>query len=254
MASAVAWRLHVSHFPVVMTEISAPLAVRRRVAFCEAVWDGSAEVEGVSARRIDGPGEVQETWARNEIPVLVDSDLEHLAVLAPEVLVDATLAKRNTGIHRGLAPVVIGVGPGFFAGRDVHMVIETNRGHNLGRVILEGEAEPDTGVPGAVSGYTVERVFRAPAEGVLEPLVEIGDRVVPGQVLASVGGARLRAEIAGVVRGLIRPGVLVSEGLKIGDIDPRGDVSYVDTISDKARAVAGGVLEAVCREHNVSSS
>ncbi|MFP3928914.1 MAG: selenium-dependent molybdenum cofactor biosynthesis protein YqeB [Desulfobacteraceae bacterium] len=253
IASAVAWRLNVSHFPVVMTEIPRPLAVRRRVAFCEAVWDGTAEVQGVRARCVGGPEEVEETLARKEIPLLVDPDLKHIRTIAPGVLVDATLAKRNTGVHRDLAPLVIGVGPGFFAGRDVHMVVETNRGHYLGRVLLEGGAEPDTGVPGPVLGYTEERVLRAPAEGLLEPSAEIGDKVVPGQAVASVGGVEVHTQIAGVLRGLIRPGAHVSQGLKIGDVDPRGDISYVDTISDKGLAVAGGVLEALCRIYNNAS-
>jgi xanthine dehydrogenase accessory factor len=250
MATAVAWRLHMAGFPVVMTEVERPLAVRRRVAFCEAVWDGTAEVEGIRATRIQGPAEAASIQARGEIPVLVDPNLETMEELSPDVLVDATLAKKNLGVSRNLAPLVIGVGPGFCAGVDVHMVVETKRGHNLGRVITEGEAYPNTGVPGVIGGYGMERVLRAPADGVFEPEVRLGDRVSSGQVVARVSGERLRTEIDGVVRGLIRPGLTVQKGLKVGDVDPRGDVSFVDTISDKARAVAGGVLESILRVYN----
>jgi len=250
MATAVAWRLCMAGFPVVMTEVERPLAVRRRVAFCEAVWDGTAEVEGIRATRIEGPSEAASIQARGEIPVLVDPNLDTIKELSPDVLVDATLAKRNLGVSLNLAPLVIGVGPGFCAGVDVHMVVETKRGHNLGRVITEGEAYPDTGVPGVIGGYGMERVLRAPADGVFEPEVRLGDRVSPGQVVARISGEHLRTEIDGVVRGLIRPGLTVQKGLKVGDVDPRGDASFVDTISDKARAVAGGVLESILRVYN----
>lgn len=250
MASAIAWRLHQSGFPLVMTEVAHPLAVRRKVSFCEAVWDGSSVVEGISARLIQDPREAPSVQAGGEIPLLVDPDLDCLSTLKPSALIDATLAKRNMGIHRDLAPLVVGVGPGFCAGRDVHMVVETKRGHNLGRVITEGEAIADTGTPGNIGGYARERVLRSPADGVFEVKLDLGALVQAGDVVAEVAGKALKTEIAGVVRGLIRPGLRVSQGLKVGDVDPRGDISYVDTISDKARAVAGGVLEGVCRVYN----
>jgi xanthine dehydrogenase accessory factor len=237
-------------FSVVMTEVARPLAVRRRVAFCEAVWDGTAAVEGVLAQRIETPVEAEAVLARGEIPVLVDPDLERLGELNADVLVDATLAKRNLGVSMDLAPLVIGVGPGFCAGETVHMVVETKRGHNLGRVITDGEAYPDTGVPGVIGGYASERVLRAPADGVFEAVVRLGDLISAGREVARVSGEPLRTEIDGVVRGLIRSGITVRKGLKVGDVDPRGDVSFVDTISDKGRAVAGGVLEAVLRVYN----
>jgi xanthine dehydrogenase accessory factor len=250
LASAVAWRFFKSGFPLVMTEVDRPLAVRRKVSFCEAVWDGSSVVEGVVARLIEGPGEVGRIQAKGEIPLMVDPDLERLPELEASVLVDATLAKKNLGIHKDLAPLVIGVGPGFSAGDDVHLVVETKRGHNLGRVITEGKAIANTGTPGNIGGYSSERVLRAPADGLFEIKLDLGAIVKAGDIIAEVAGEPLRTKIAGLIRGLIRPGSQVRKGLKVGDVDPRGDVSYLDTISDKARAVAGGVLEAVLRVYN----
>jgi xanthine dehydrogenase accessory factor len=250
MASAVAWRFHKAGFPVVLTEVERPLAVRRKVSFCEAVWDGTALVEGMRARLVADPGEVTGVHAEGDIPLLVDPDLACLERLRPDALIDATLAKKNLGIHKDLAPLVIGVGPGFSAGEDVHMVVETKRGHNLGRVITEGPAIANTGTPGEIGGYAMERVLRAPADGPFETLVDLGALVEPGDVVARVSGEPVVTEIAGLVRGLIRPGIRVLKGWKVGDVDPRGDRSYLDTISDKARAVAGGVLEAVLRVYN----
>ncbi len=250
MASAIAWRLHKSGFPLVMTEVARPLAVRRKVSFCEAVWDGSSVVEGVTARLLKEPQEAISVQARGEIPLLVDPDLDCLPKLEPSALIDATLAKKNLGIHRDLAPLVIGVGPGFSAGKDVHVVVETKRGHHLGRVITEGEAIANTGTPGNIGGYASERVLRSPADGIFEVKLELGALVKAGDLIAEVAGKPVKAEIPGLVRGLIRPGLQVTQGLKVGDVDPRGDITYLDTISDKARAVAGGVLEAICRVYN----
>lgn len=245
IATGVAWRLYQARFPVFITEIARPLAVRRKVCFCEAVWDGTAEVEGVRACRAETPEEARSIQSGGEIPVLVDPDLERLPPLAPDVLVDATLAKRNLGVTMDMAPLVIGLGPGFTAGEDVHRVVETKRGHNLGRVIADGRAAPDTGIPGNIGGYAIERVLRSPSDGVFSTLVELGTLVAPGEVVAEVEGQAVRTEIAGMVRGLIRPGIPVSKGMKVGDVDPRGKDAFLDTISDKALAVAGGVLEAV---------
>ncbi len=250
MASGIAHRLFRSHLRVALTEVPEPLAVRRKVSFCEAVWDGRTEVEGVEARRVEAAAEFDAVLDAGAIPVVVDPELECLEAWQPQVLIDATIAKRNLGTHRDMADLVIGFGPGFRAGHDVDVVVETNRGHDLGRLIFEGEAQPNTGVPGATLGYTTERVLRAPCDGVFEPTVDIGDPVEPDQVVARVAGREVRARIGGVVRGLLRPGLRVWKGVKAGDIDPRGDRRYCFTISEKARALGGSALEAILMRFN----
>ena len=241
-----------ARFRVVMTEREEPLAVRRRVSFCEAVWDGMAEVEDVVARLIDNPDRVSSHYVAGEIPLLVDPSLKCLQALKPEVLIDATLSKHNLGIHRDMAPLVIALGPGFSGGLDTDMVIETNRGHNLGRVITTGPAEPNTGVPGNIAGKTTSRVMRAPSDGEFIAHFDLGAKVTARQKVATVAGLSVEAKLDGVLRGLIRSGSMVTKGLKVGDVDPRGDVSYLTTISDKARAVAGGVLEGILRVYNLN--
>ena len=251
MASAVAWRLFMSNFrKIVMLETDSPMAVRREVSFCEAVHEGQKEVEGVRAVRVQNPDEIEPCWEKNEIAVVVDPQWQTLKALQPEVVVDAVLAKKNLGTHRNEAPLVIGLGPGFYAGKDVHLLIETNRGHNLGIIISSGEAEPNTGTPGAIGGFTEERVLRAPAAGQFQSVRNIGDRVNKNEIIGSVAGVEVRSRIDGVLRGLIRPSSQVPQGLKIGDIDPRGEVNYCFTISDKARAIGGSVLEAILRSYN----
>ena len=250
MATGVAHRLHRCHFRVVMTEIPRPLCIRRKVSFSEAVFEGEQEVEGVRAVLVRDPSEVEGLWQRGLIPVIVDPEARCRETIKPDVVVDAILAKRNTGTWRDFAPLVIGLGPGFKAGEDVDVVIETNRGHDLGRVIYRGEAEPDTGVPGEIAGVSAQRVLRAPADGTFRPVKEIGDRVEAGEVVAWVGDAPLRTEISGVIRGLLREGMEVRKGLKSGDVDPRGKRENCFTISDKARAIAGGVLEAILDRFN----
>lgn len=249
-ASGIAHRLFTSHLPVALTEIAAPMAVRRAVSFCEAVWDGSCTVEGVTARRVAGPSLFGDVLAAGEIPVFVDPEMTCLASWKPDVVIDATLAKRNLGTHRDMAPLVIGFGPGFTAGGDVDVVVETNRGHNLGRLIFDGQAEPNTGIPGNTAGYTVERVLRAPCGGVFEAVVGLADEVEAGGLVARVEGQEIRTPIAGVVRGLLRPGLQVTKGLKAGDVDPRADRAMCFTISEKARALGGSALEAVLRRYN----
>ena len=248
MATGVAHRLFKSGFSVCLIETSKPLAVRRKVAYSEAVYDGQQTVEEVTALRISDPGQIDSVWATNKIPLLVDPKNETKDVLLPHVVVDAILAKKNLGTRRTDAPLVIGLGPGFSAPTDVHVVIETNRGHNLGRLILTGTAEANTGIPGAIAGYAGERVFRAPCSGVFETVKAIGDSVSEGEVVARVEGAPIRAKIRGIIRGLLRNGTAVTKGLKAGDIDPRGNQAYCDTISEKARALGGSVLEAILSE------
>lgn len=251
MASGVAHRLHQSHFKICMLEIPHPIAVRREVSFCEAIYEGEKEVEGVRSKFISRPEDIHSVWEEGKIPILVDPDGEKTRrFVKPDVLVDAIMAKKNLGTHIKKAPLVIGLGPGFSAGKDVHIVIETNRGHGLGRVILKGVAEPDTGIPGNIGGHTVERLLRTMKKGVFHPQKGIGDRVNKGSVVAVVEDYPVMAKISGIVRGLIREGVEVKKGMKVGDIDPRGKREFCFTISDKARAIGGGVLEAILYRFN----
>ena len=245
IASGVAWRLHQCGFRVLITEIPKPMAVRRKVAFCEAVYDGHAEVEGVEALLIDEANDSRQVWDQGKIPLLVDPECEAARMIQPDVIVDAILAKRNIGTSLSDAPLVIALGPGFEAGKDAHFVVETNRGHYLGRLLTEGSAEPNTGVPGPVAGISTDRVLRAPCSGIWQSEAEIGDVVKKGGMVGSVDGQPVNVLINGVLRGLIRPGIPVKEGLKIGDIDPRGVKEHCYTISEKALAISGGVLEGI---------
>lgn len=249
LATGVILRLARSGFRVVALESPRPTAIRRTVAFSEAVYDGTVEVEGLRARRAEGPAEIRAALAEGLVPVAVDPEAALVPVLRPAALVDAILAKRNLGTRVGQAPAVIALGPGFEAGRDADAVVETARGHDLGRVILEGFAAPNTGLPGEVGGKSAERVVRAPAAGEQIGLRSIGDKVRAGEPLLMIetpsGRITVPSPLDGVLRGLIRPGIPVSEGDKIADVDPRGRPEYCRTVSDKARAVAGGVLEAL---------
>jgi xanthine dehydrogenase accessory factor len=245
LASGVAARLHRCRFPVVMTELPEPLVVRRIVSFAEAVYEGEVQVEEILARRADDIAEARLALSQGVIPVLVDPEAACRTVLAPTVLVDAIMAKRNTGTTINDAPLVVALGPGFTAGVDCHVVVETNRGHGLGRAIYAGSAEPDTGHPGEVGGKTGERILRAPVTGVVQAKAAIGERVVEGQVVAKVEDHAVRAATAGVLRGMIRSGTHISHSVKIGDVDPRAEPSHCALISDKALAIAGGVLEAI---------
>jgi len=245
MASGIVHRLRCCHMRVLITEVAAPTTVRRTVAFAEAVFEGRQTIEGIEAVRVTAPEEAPEIWGRGGIPLFVDPEAAVRKAIRPQVIVDAIMAKRNTGTDRSQASLVIGVGPGFRAGASVHAVVESNRGHNLGRVLWEGEAEQDTGKPAPVGGYTEERVLRAPQKGLFKALLGIGDSVSAGEVVGQVDSAPLRAEIRGILRGLLKDGIQVVEGMKVGDIDPRGEREYCYVISDKARAIAGGVLEAI---------
>jgi xanthine dehydrogenase accessory factor len=252
MASAVAWRLYKANIrKIFMMEISTPLAVRRAVSFCEAVHKGAATVEGVEARRVDDADGIQAAWNTKAIPVIIDPRWAALKTAHPHVVIDAILAKTNLGSSTAEALLVIGLGPGFIAPTDVHMVIETNRGHHLGRIITEGSAEYNTGIPGNIGGYLEQRVLRSPADGIFKTRHSISDLVKTGDVIGTVEGENVQAGIDGVLRGLIRSGSRVSKGLKIGDIDPRKDKSYCYTISDKARAIGGSILEGILRVFNV---
>ena len=251
MASAAAWRLYMANMrSIVMMEAAMPLAVRREVSFCEAIHAGSKTVEGVSARRASGAEHLHSAWDQGKIAVTADPEWTTLRAIRPDVLVDAIMAKKNLGTRITDAPLVIGLGPGFTAGDDVHVVIETQRGHHLGRILTAGAAEPDTGIPAPVGGFAIERLLRAPAEGEFRSSRRIGDYVEKGEAVGCVEDTEVVGCIGGVLRGLIRPGTWVTRGLKIGDIDPRGDISICFSISDKARAIAGSVLEAVRRAYH----
>jgi xanthine dehydrogenase accessory factor len=249
LASGVAIRLFRSGFPVAMTELPNPLMVRRTVSFGEAVNAGRVQVEGVPAVRVDGPEEalrlLELRGAERAIPVMIDPEARCRSPLNPAAMIDAIMAKRNTGTSMSDAPLVVALGPGFSAGKDCHVVIETNRGHDLGRPIFEGSAEPDTGIPGEIGGRTVERLLRAPVSGRIRGLVEIGEGVSLGQVVAMVDVHEVRSRLDGVLRGLVRTGAWVDAGLKIGDVDPRFERDHCYLVSDKSLAIGGGVLETV---------
>jgi xanthine dehydrogenase accessory factor len=250
LATGVMHRLARAGFPVAATELAEPTVVRRTVSFAEAVMQSRMTVEDVTAQRAESLDEIRAIIAQDMIPVAVDPDGALLRTLRPAVLIEATLSKRNTGVTLHDAPIVIALGPGYEAGKDVHAVIETNRGHNLGRVYLEGRAEANTGVPGAVGGYTIERLLKAPTAGIFYGLRQIGDLAQAGEAVAVIRASEgqdtpVVAAISGIVRGLLRDGLHVNAGMKVGDIDPRAAREHCFSISDKSRAVGGGALEAI---------
>lgn len=280
LATGIIHRLHRAGHRVIALETDYPAAIRRQVSFCEAVYDGSAAVEGVTARLIPALTDAEtahtasEKWDRSaieavfeagEVPLLIDPTGESIALLKPDVVVDAIIAKKNLGTTINMAPLVIGVGPGFTAGNDVHLVIESMRGHNLARIITDGMAQPNTGVPGNIAGFTSERVIHAPAAGYIHDVRKIGDIVQKGDEIARIYPDKgsydnalseyvpVNATITGIIRGLIREGYYFKKGFKIADIDPReSELTNCFTISDKARSIAGSVLEAVSAfEHGV---
>jgi len=251
LASGVAHRLYRCGYKVIMTEQERPTVIRRPVSFAQAVFDGEVSVEGVRAQRVEEKGGINiknlyELLEQGTIPVIVDPHLQVLSKLTPDVFIEGTLAKRNDrSISCETAPLVIALGPGFRAGSDVHVVVETKRGHHLGRVIYSEAALPNDGMPGVVGGYGPERLIKAPASGLFSPKLTIGDLVAEGDILGHVNETPVEARIGGVIRGLIFAGLPVQKGMKIGDIDPRAQREYCFSISDKARAIGGGVLEAI---------
>ena len=245
LATGVIHRLHRAGLKVVATELPQPLVIRRAVAFASAMYRKSWEVEGVIARRVTDESGLNRALNAGEVPLLADPQAKIVQHLQPHAVVDAIMAKRNTGTNLADAPVVVALGPGFTAGQDCHAVIETNRGHNLGRVILCGGAEADTGTPGAVGGESSRRLLRAPADGEFAGRHQIGDLVSAGEAVAEVAGRPVVAQIDGVLRGILHDGLIVRAGYKVGDIDPRAVIEHCFSISDKARAIGGGVLEAI---------
>ncbi|EJZ70488.1 selenium-dependent molybdenum cofactor biosynthesis protein YqeB [Lachnoanaerobaculum sp. OBRC5-5] len=245
LATGIALRLYRSGFDIVMSDIAVPTTVRRTVAFSPAVYTGEASVEGITGKLCENISMIDTVMESGCIPVIVDPSGEIMKEYKPDVIVDAIIAKTNIGTKITDADIVIGVGPGFEAGVDCHAVVETKRGHNLGRVIWSGSAYPNTGVPGNIGGYTVERIIRATADGVFKAKVNIGDYVKAGDLLAYCDETPVYANIDGIVRGLLQDGVKVKTGMKSGDVDPRAEREYCFTVSDKASAIGGGVLEAI---------
>lgn len=258
IATGIALRLYRSGFRrQIILETEHPLAVRRRVAFCEAVYEGLCVVEGITAALAANIYDIDSLWEADCIPVLIDPKGISIPRLRPDVIIEATLSKHNFGVTLEDASLVIGIGPGFTAMKDVHRVVETNRGPNLGRVLRSGRAEPDTGIPSQVAGFATERLLRAPQSGVFVTNYDIGDTVLQGDLIAVVRGKNatmeIRAGISGVLRGLLRTGTFVTEGLKAGDIDPRDNI-VCHHVSEKSLAIGGGVLEAILERYNRPSA
>lgn len=242
LATGVAWRLHRCGFPVLVLELAQPLFIRRTVAFARAVLDGTCTVEGVAARRVEEAVLASLPY----VPVHIDAEGACLAHLRPEVVVDARMTKTANDTRIDHAPLVVGLGPGFEVGRNCHCVVETERGHFLGRVLESGCARPDSGRPGRLGGHDVARVLRAPCEGRFETHTELGAQVAAGDIVGTVDGVPVVSAIAGTVRGLLHGGTRVPRGLKVGDVDPRDPAAFsLDVISEKSRAIGGGVLEAI---------
>ncbi len=250
MATGIAHRLYESNIRnIVMTEIPEPISVRRTVAFSEVVFDGKITVEGVEAELIKTLDEARGLWQKKKIAVIVDPKWMIVSILQPDIVIDAIMAKKNLGTKKTEAPFVIGIGPGFVAPTDVHVTIESNRGHNLGRVFYDGAAEAHTGIPGPTMGYTSERVLRSPNAGLVKHVKALGDSVKKDEVILYVDETPVKATIDGLLRGLIRE-IRVNNNEKVGDIDPRGVQEYCFTITEKARAIGGGVLEAIMHRFN----
>ena len=261
LATGIVHRLFRAGFPVLVLETDSPAAIRRQVSFSEAVYDGTATVEGVTAERIASADRASVDYVLEEghVPLLVDPEGSSIPLLKPDIVVDAMIAKKNLGTAKEMAPLVIGVGPGFTAGEDVDLVVESMRGHNLARIFTTGSALPNTGIPGNIGGFTKERVLHAEAAGYMKNIRQIGDIVEKGEEIARIyekmtedgtfsgSYVSVEASISGIIRGLIREGYHFQKGFKIADIDPReSELANCFTISDKARSIGGSVLEAVC--------
>lgn len=245
LGTGVAYRLFKAGYKVLILDIEKPLAIRRNVSFSEAIYSGEIIVEGVHAVLAKDLDQIYQAIDYGFIPVYVDPKGKIINKIKPLAVVDSIIAKKNLGTNKRLAPITIAVGPGFEAGVDVDLVVESNRGHNLGKVIHKGMAQANTGIPGHTMGFTEERIIRAGASGLIKNFYEIGDRVEKGDVVCEINGVKTLAQISGVLRGMIKDGIYVKRGLKIGDIDPRGIREYAFTISDKAMSIGGGVLEGI---------
>lgn len=259
LASGTIAKLYNSGFSVLILEIDNPSAIRRNVAFSESVYQDTQTIEGITCYHALDLTQARTYLKEGKLTLLVDPDANCVEILKPLALIDAILAKKNLGTTLDMAPITIALGPGFYAKKDVDAVIETKRGHNLGRILYEGSAAPNTGIPGNIGGYDKERVIHSPADGILKNVCHVTDTVQKGQQIAAIettdGIVPVYATIDGLLRGLIRDGYPVTKGFKIADIDPRLEqYNNCFTISDKARCIAGGVLEALLylkREKNL---
>ncbi|WP_300361952.1 selenium-dependent molybdenum cofactor biosynthesis protein YqeB [Fusobacterium sp.] len=246
LATGVAESLYLAGFKILILDIEKPSSIRRTVCFSEAIYDGRTKVEGIKCQKVFSKEEMQLCWNKKIIPIMVDESGEIIKELKPDVVVDSIIAKKNLGTNRSMAPITIALGDGFEAGKDVDIVIETMRGHNLGRIITEGRALKNTGIPGEIKGVSKDRVIYSPEVGRFFSIKKIGDIVEKNEIIGFVDNVEVRGKISGVLRGTIRDGYLVKKGMKIGDIDPRLDEKEnCFTISDKARALGGAVLKAI---------
>ncbi|MCF0148538.1 MAG: EF2563 family selenium-dependent molybdenum hydroxylase system protein [Clostridium sp.] len=254
IASGSIQKLYRSGFKLIILEVDKPTAIRRNVAFSDAIYNGETSVEGIKAIKVSNIEEIKEAHKNNIIPIMIDPEGKIIEEIKPIAVIDAILAKKNLGTNKSMAPITIALGPGFNAGEDVDVVIETMRGHNLGRLIFEGYAMPNTGVPGEIGGYSKERVIYSEADGLIKNVSRIGDIVNKDDVLAYIGDIEVKSPISGLLRGIIKDGTMVYKGLKIGDVDPRlKEVENYTTISDKARNIGGGVLEALFIMKNIKN-
>ena len=246
LASGVIYRLFQSGYKLVVLDIENPLAVRKNVSFCQSIYDGSIVIEGVEGVFCKNTEDINKAHNHNKIPVLIDPEGLFIEKIKPDIVIDGILAKRNLGTKKNMADIVIGLGPGFEADIDVHAVIETYTvNNNLSKVIYQGKASKNTGIPGMVKGYSEERAFYSPVSGVTKVVKDIGEKVVKGDVLLEIGNNKVKAPITGIVRGMIMNGIFIDKNVKIGDIEPRERVDFCYGISDKSRAIGGGVLEAI---------
>lgn len=245
VASAIAHKLTRSGFLTCLTEIPSPLAIHRGTSFSEAIYEGEKEVDGITAKLISNPEHIVKVWRENKLPLIIDPDATIKDFLQPDIIIDAIMAKKNLGTKITDAELVIGLGPGFKTGRDCHMIVETNNSEHQGKVIIPGEAESDTRIPLEIKGLTFERVLRAPKEGILRLTREMGDIVKQNDIVASVNDQPIISQIDGLIRALLKHGVLVRKGMKLGEIDPRPDPAFCTMIRPKMRSISGGVLEAI---------
>jgi xanthine dehydrogenase accessory factor len=254
IASGIIQKLYRSGFKVLVLEVEKPTSIRRKVCFSEAIYDGQIVIEGIKGIAVKNLDEIKDAWEQDAIPIVVDSNCKFIKLLKPDIVVDAILAKRNLGTDRSLAEITIALGPGFEAAKDVDIVIETMRGHDLGRLIFKGMALKNTGVPGEIGGVSKDRVIYSPCDGIIKNIRDIGSILETGDIIAYIDDFEVKATISGVLRGLIRDESKVFKGLKIADIDVRlEEQKNCDTISDKARNIGGAVLEAILLLKNTKS-